>query len=134
MRKPLKVIATLLGTQAMIDSGYDVKQAKNFGREHNLKADLKRWDSYNPTYYIAEANPELNYGLDFTIWAKYVADGITFLKQIDFGGGGCIDSGGLQRAFIGENEITFGTEFYDKGQKNRQALRKHSVAFGWVFC
>lgn len=128
----LTIISTLIGTEELLKSGYALKQADNFGRNHSYMSSVQSMDKYKPTYYITKADPKYNYGLDFEIYASYTADGINFLMRQNFGGGCSITNGGLRRVMFQNNEILFGNEYYDKSSKHRSGLRKMSEC-GWIF-
>lgn len=130
--KKLAILHTLIDTAELLASGFPLKQAENFGREHSYKEAVARMEQYNPVYYITGANPEHNYGLDFIIWALYTADGIKFFKEMSFGGCGVISSSPLQRVVIGDGEIGFTDEFFKKDKEFRPALRRLSDA-GFIF-
>jgi hypothetical protein len=135
MENTKNIIDTLVSSAALVDSGFVHKYADNFGYNHLIKSALKRWDQYDPTYYVLAADPKLNYGLDFTIWILYKADGINFFKQMSLGSSS-ITNGGLRRVmfpFINNKTIVvFGSDYYEKGAGNRKALRDASNS-GWIF-
>ena len=131
-RATLEIVETYVTLEQFTDSEYPKKQTSNFDRCHNLKKDLARWDKYDPAWYIVKANPELNYGLDFRIFASYKADGINFLVEVSLGGGSSLTNHGLRRVMFNDGKIYFSEEAYDKSQPNRKALRERSD-IGWVF-
>lgn len=130
--KKLKILHTLMNTQELLDGGFALKQAENFGREHAYLDAVRRMEQHNPVYYITPANPEHNYGLDFKIWAFYIADGIKFFKEMSFGGCSVISSSPLQRVIIDGGEIGFADEWFKKDKEFRPALRRLSEA-GFIF-
>ena len=70
----------------LMESGFVQKHAANFGYEHLVKREMERWSKY-PIHnlFIVDANPVHNYGLDFTMWIHYTADGINFIKELSIG-------------------------------------------------
>ena len=136
MRNQKNIINTLVSSEALLESGYIQKYAANFGYNHLVDSELKRWDKYNPIYYILEADPQINYGLDFTIWISYKADGINFFKEMSLGIS-IISNSGLRRVQFptkeGKTIVEFGDQYYSKDKSNRKSLRVHSD-IGWVFC
>lgn len=78
-------ITDRLAFDQYIDSKYPATLAKNFGYEHLVDREHRRWAMYNPEVYIVEANPKHNYGLDFKVFLRYKADGINFFKEISYG-------------------------------------------------
>ena len=131
MSKSVKIIETFVTLDQFAKSEYPMKNASNFGYEHNVKSELARWSKYNPCIYICEADPRINYGLDFTIQLCYEADGIQFLKEWNVMSS-TLSNGGLRRVIIDGKTIEFGDTYYDKGSGNRMALREHSQ-MGWIF-
>ena len=128
--RDLIIKETFVNTDQLIKSGLAEKWFDNFGMKHILADKLKRMPEYGACFYIVEADPEHNYGLDFNIYAHYKADGINFLKQLCITS--AITSALLHRAMIGGGFIHFSAEAYSKENKDRPGLRKASEA-GWVF-
>ncbi len=125
------------------NSEYPNRIAENFGYEHLLKAEHSRWEKYNPDVFIVEADPKINYGLDFKVYLKYNADGINFFKQISYGTKSLSNHGFRQvmgvtlsmsleeveklKSFDPEtinNKIWFGDDVYDNTEQNRKIFRK----------
>jgi hypothetical protein len=122
-------------------SGYPLKQAKNFGYDHLLEEDLARWGRLNPTWYIVEAEPFWNYGLDFKIYIRYWSDGLHFLKEVTLGGGASLTSAPFRRAYVEKaavngvfkpRYISQGTYTYPKDLEERPRLRKMCKDEGWI--
>lgn len=136
MKNQKNIIDTLVSQEALLESGYIQKYAANFGHDHLVDSELKFWDRYNPTYYILEADPQINYGLDFTIWISYKADGINFFKKMSLKIS-TISNSGLRRVQFptkeGKTIVEFGDQYYSKDKSNRKVLRVYSD-IGWVFC
>lgn len=130
MKTQFNIIDTLVDSKALLESGYIQKYAEKFDYSHLVDKELERWDKYNPTYYILEADPQTNYGLDFKIWIRYKGDGINFFKEMSLGTIS-IDNNGLRRVQF-KTVVEFGDEYYSKDEPNRKALREHSD-IGWVF-
>lgn len=126
----LIITHTFVSSTDLKASGLLEKWFANFGMTHIMEEKVQRMDAYKPTYYITEANPEHNYGLDFNIHVSYKADGINFFRQM------CITSaltnGAIRRVMIENGQVSFGSQGYSKEQENRKALRAYSEA-GWIF-
>tara|TARA_R110002020_G_scaffold320599_3_gene536531 strand:- start:387 stop:854 length:468 start_codon:yes stop_codon:yes gene_type:complete len=133
-----------------INSEYPTRIAENFGYHHLLNSEHRHWDKYSPEVYIVEADPQYNYGLDFKVYLRYKADGINFFKEISYGSASLTSTGicdvyclsfnlsneAIERmkkdlAAAGNLDIdfdfdviTFGSDYYDKGESNRKIFRK----------
>jgi hypothetical protein len=68
-----------------INSEYPNRIATNFGYEHLVDREHKRWFKYTPTVFICEANPETNYGLNFMTFLHYQTEDIKIIKEISYG-------------------------------------------------
>lgn len=129
------------GAIALLESGYALKQASNFGYEHSLQDELKRWEKYSPIYYIIEADAKFNYGLDFEIYIRYWADGLQFIRPITFRGGSTLSSTPFRRAYIDEGVyfgvkqeryLSAGQVGYKKDREYRSILRQLCTNQSWI--
>jgi hypothetical protein len=129
--KNMTAIDTLLGKKDLMASGYALKQAQNFGREHSYMRSIDSMEKYKPVYYIVKADAKTNYGLDFQIWAWYTtSDGVQLLKEQHFGGGASMTSRPFQRVMMKGSEFIFTDEFINK--EHRAELKRLSDA-GYLF-
>lgn len=81
----------------LMESGFVQKYAANFGMEHLVDWKIDQWSKHQiHNIFIVDANPVLNYGLDFKMWIHYTADGINFMAELTIGGS-CLSSAPLQR-------------------------------------
>lgn len=127
----LQITHRFLSVNDLLSSRFPAEWFGNFGMKHIMEDKIKRYEVYNPTFYIVNADSTHNYGIDFNIYVSYNADGINFLKQICTTSS--ITSAPLRRVTIDSNTITFGTQGYSKSTNEAREGLRHASICGWIF-
>jgi len=84
----------------LMESGFVQKHASNFGYEHLVKQTMNGWSKHEiNNIFIVDANPVMNYGLDFKIWIHYTTDGINFMMELSIGSSS-MTSAPMQRVML----------------------------------
>ena len=76
-----------------VASDYPSLECANFGYEHLMAKELKRWGKYDPQVFITDEDPKHNYGLSFKVYLRYTADGINFFRSISYGSSSLSNAG-----------------------------------------
>jgi hypothetical protein len=126
------IIARVKDSVAFAKCDWLALEAKNFGMTHMAEREAMLYGRYNAEFIITKADPELNYGLPFKMYAHYsTAEGLRLLQRVCLTSS-CISSYGLQKVDVDADTLRFDGTYYSKEGESRKGLVQRCKAYGWT--
>jgi len=81
-------VRSKLNLQQLLESGYLERHFANFGVEYimdrTVRTITRSEKGFSNQFFIVAKDPSTNYGLDFVIYRRYMADGIVFFSEVTY--------------------------------------------------